>query len=451
MSIAGGSNHLRPAGGSDEEISRPTLSPTPSYNSSREESPVLKSPDAKETSTMLPLHAGTRSASEWSFRGGIRMLGKIGFVPGWEGLRGLAVALVMVSHVVEQKEMLGTLGVEVFFVLSGFLITGVLISQMEKNQQSSQETDGTTSTPKNLLKRFSFLPRFYMDRFVRLTPALGLMVLVVYKIASRLGAERVMLRKDAYAAFFYTHNLYPSLPSDPRLMYPGMYLNTWSLAVEEQFYIFWSLLIPFVVPLSLKSKALVMAVLISVGFFIRDYSGWNFLTDHMYGIDYRYAYSANAWKMFIGCSARLLPVPMICTRRWMGMISTLGFFLMTYMWGYGLTNFDFRTTGVWLELFTALLVLLIILGSINGNPILESQLFRFPGRISYSWYLWQFPLQALHGWPVGNWGPTGLAFMVATFTTFMIEEPIRNKYHAWKTRKAATHGEEEKQHARRED
>lgn len=442
-----GSNHLRLAGSSDEESVRPTLSSPPSYRSSPEGSPTLESTDNKETAAMLPLPAGANTASE---RGGIRMLGKIGFVPGWEGLRGLAVALVMVSHVVERKEMLGTLGVEVFFVLSGFLITGVLISQIEKGEQSRQEA-ATTPSRKDALKKFSFLPRFYMDRFVRLTPALALMVGIVFKIASSLGAEPISLKKDALAAFFYTHNMYPLNPSDTRLMYPGMYLNTWSLAVEEQFYIFWSLLIPFVVPLSIKQRTMVMGALIFVGFYIRYYSGYAFLSENMYGIDYRYAYCANAWKMFIGCSARLLPIPTICTRKWMGTVSTLGFFVLAYMWGFGLTNYDFRTSGAWLELFTALLVLLIVLGSINGNPILESKLFRFPGRISYSWYLWQFPLQALHGWPVGNWGPTGLAFMVATFTTFMIEEPIRNKYHAWKNHKAAAQGEEEKQHARRED
>ena len=379
-------------------------------------------------------------------------MGKIGFVPGWEGLRGIAVALVMVSHVVEQKEMLGTLGVEVFFVLSGFLITGVLMSQIEK-QEAARQDSAPTSPQKLSLQRFSFLPRFYMDRFVRLTPALGLMVAIVARIGLRLGVPKELLKSDALAAFFYTHNMFPVQKDEPRLMYPGLFLNTWSLAVEEQFYIFWSLVIPFVVPLSLRKRALVLGFLIFVGFYIRYFSGWNFLGESMYGIDYRYAYSANAWKMFIGCAARLLPVHELLTRKWVGTVSTLGFFFTAYMWGYGLvgTGFDFRTTGVWLELFTALLVLLIVLGSINGNPILESKLFRFPGRISYSWYLWQFPLQALHGWPVGNWGPTGLAFMVATFTTFMIEEPIRNKYHAWKNNKAGSQSEELKQHARRED
>ncbi|GAC77312.1 hypothetical protein PANT_25c00082 [Moesziomyces antarcticus T-34] len=445
MSKALGSVHTH---GSDEEAQRPALSAPPSYRSSREGSPVHDA--TAETSNMLPLPAGAPGAADVSPRGASKKLKKIGFVPGWEGLRGIAVALVMVSHVVEKKEMLGTLGVGVFFVLSGFLITGVLMSQIEKSEQKYRESSAT-SDAKPLLGRFAFLPRFYMDRFVRLTPALALMVGIVYKIGIHNGIPAAVLRSDALAAFFYVHNIYPIMPQEPRLMYPGMYLNTWSLAVEEQFYIFWSLVIPFVVPLSFRSRAVVMGLLVFVGFYIRYYSGWNFLGEKMYGIDFRYAYSANAWKMFIGCSARLFPIPELVTRRWVGTVSTMFFFFLAYMWGYGLTAFDFRTSGVWLELFTALTVLLVVLGSINGNPILESQLFRFPGRISYSWYLWQFPLQALHGWPIGNWGPTGLAFMVSTFTTFMIEEPIRNRYHAWKNHKAEASVDAEKIHARRED
>jgi len=57
-------------------------------------------------------------------------VGKISFAPALEGLRGLAVMLVMISHVLPGKEMLGTLGVGIFFVLSGFLITGVLVGSL---------------------------------------------------------------------------------------------------------------------------------------------------------------------------------------------------------------------------------------------------------------------------------------------------------------------------------
>lgn len=360
-----------------------------------------------------------------------KMLGKIGFVPGWEGLRGFAVALVMVSHVVENSEMLGTLGVGIFFVLSGFLITGVLMSQIEKQQQ---QAIATYETP-TLARRFAYLPRFYTDRFVRLTPALAMMVGTVAYV----GSGHPIIGKDALSALFYVHNYYPVLPDNPQLMFPGLFLNTWSLAVEEQFYIFWSLVIAFVVPLPLQKRAVVIGALIGGSFLVRWYSGYAFLSDHMYGIDYRYAYSSNAFKMFVGCAARLLPMPTFCTRPITGMISTFTLAVLVWVWGWGANSvgFDLRTVGCWLELFTCLVSLMVITGSINGNWILELQAPRFVGRISYSLYLWQFPLHALWDWPVRDWAPTGFAFTIATFTTFTIEEPIRNAYHAWKN--ARTH------------
>lgn len=379
------------------------------------------SEESRQTSPLLPDPASMGTSTPSNFK----MLGKIGFVPGWEGLRGFAVALVMFSHVVENSEMLGILGVGIFFVLSGFLITGVLMAQIEKQQLAA-----STHEQASLVGRFAYLPRFYMDRFVRLTPALAMMVGTIYYCAP----NHPIIGKDALCAFFYIHNYYPVRPEDPRLMFPGIFLNTWSLAVEEQFYIFWSLVIAFIVPLPLQKRAIAIGALIGGSFCVRWYSGYAFLGDHMYGIDYRYAYSSNAFKMFLGCAARLVPMPIFCTRPITGMISTLSLFVLVWVWGWGAAavGFDLRTTGCWLELFTCIVSLFAVTGSIHGNWLMELQAPRFLGRISYSLYLWQFPIHALWYWPIRDWSPTGYAFAIATFTTFTIEEPIRNAYHAWK-------------------
>jgi peptidoglycan/LPS O-acetylase OafA/YrhL len=120
----------------------------------------------------------------------------------------------------------------------------------------------------------------------------------------------------------------------------------------------------------------------------------------------------------------------------MGILATIALFALSYAWGWGLKGIDFRTEGAWLELGTSLVFLQVIVGSLQDkNVILDRQVFRFTGQISYSWYLWQFPLQALHGWPIGNWGPTGIAFLIATFSTFIVENPLRMLY-----RKVIPHG-----------
>ncbi|EST08100.1 Acyltransferase 3 [Kalmanozyma brasiliensis GHG001] len=410
----------------------------PSRRPSREASPDVT---LEKSSSTLPLHSsGSLRPSNF------KVLGKLGFVPGWEGLRGLAVSMVMYSHVALHKEMIGTMGVGIFFVLSGFLITGVLVSLIEKYDQARQQASGT-SEKVSLGERLSYLPRFYLDRFVRLTPAMALMVVIV-TYQCRFYPT---IRADAFAAFFYVHNFLPKQVDEPRLMFPGMFEHTWSLAVEEQFYIFWSLVIAFIVPLSQRRRAMALGALISVSFFVRHYSGYAFLSDHMYGIDYRYAYTANAFKMFIGCAGRLLPMPTLWTKKWFGFVSTVTLLLGVYFWGWTLISwgYDYRTEGAWLELWTSILVLMVVIGSVNGNVILESQILRFPGRISYSWYLWQFPCHAMVGWPANNYGPTGLAFAIATFTTFVIEEPIRNRYHVWRNARAAS--QEDKPHTRRQE
>jgi peptidoglycan/LPS O-acetylase OafA/YrhL len=281
--------------------------------------------------------------------------------------------------------------------------------------------------------RFHYLPRFYMDRFVRLTPALALMVLGITYLCIHGGvAGYAQILPDAFSAFFYLHNIYPIDSSPHGMMVPGMFLNTWSLAVEEQFYIVWSVLFSFVVFMPESRRLKTMLSLTAISFGVRYVSGYAFMTPYMHGIDYRFSWSANVWKMFMGCTVRLLPVPAFTLHTRLGAAATLVLCVLFYAWGWGLQklNFDYRTDGAWLELLSSLVVVQVILGSLSGNAFLEAPFFRFPGRISYSLYLWQFPLQAYFGWPLYDWIPTFLAFAIASFTTFYIEEPTRNAYRA---------------------
>jgi peptidoglycan/LPS O-acetylase OafA/YrhL len=147
---------------------------------------------------------------------------------------------------------------------------------------------------------FEHLPRFYLDRIVRLTPALYIMVSIITAVCLHLGIPRAVIIPDALSAFFYMHNNLPVMDSDKRLMRPGMFLNTWSLAVEEQFYIFWSLVMPFIVKSSVRKRIVIIVSLTTLSFCSRYFSGYAFLGPHMYEIDYRHSWLANVWKMFLG-------------------------------------------------------------------------------------------------------------------------------------------------------
>ena len=140
-----------------------------------------------------------------------------GYRPWLDGLRGVAVLLVVVQHTMGQIRFeLGSVGVGLFFALSGYLITSLLLDE--------RASAGSVS-----------LSRFYIRRAARLVPALLLVVVVcnaLFVLANDYGPLRGSL-----AALTYTSNYAQVLQHDFVLGYGP----TWTLAVEEHFYILWPL------------------------------------------------------------------------------------------------------------------------------------------------------------------------------------------------------------------
>ena len=154
----------------------------------------------------------------------------ISYLPGLDGLRAIAVLAVIVYHANKNWLPGGFLGVEVFFVISGYLITLLLIN--ESQQQG----------------RISF-KRFWIRRARRLLPAMWTLLLGVTMYASLFEREELgKLRGDVIAAFVYVFNWFKiwsgSSYFDASALDPLRHL--WSLAVEEQFYLVWPLLIALV-------------------------------------------------------------------------------------------------------------------------------------------------------------------------------------------------------------
>ena len=154
----------------------------------------------------------------------------ISYLPGLDGLRAIAVLAVIVYHANKSWLPGGFLGVEVFFVISGYLITLLLIN--ESQQQG----------------RISF-KRFWIRRARRLLPAMWTLLLGVTMYASLFEREELgKLRGDVIAAFVYVFNWFKiwsgSSYFDASALDPLRHL--WSLAVEEQFYLVWPLLIALV-------------------------------------------------------------------------------------------------------------------------------------------------------------------------------------------------------------
>lgn len=154
----------------------------------------------------------------------------VGRIPQLDGLRALAVALVVVDHCVPWFPG-GGVGVNIFFVLSGYLITSLLLGERES-------TGGIR------------LGMFYARRALRLYPALVVM-LAVTAVAGGVALSSVLI------AGTYTTNLFMTLG----LRDVSPYGHTWSLALEEQFYLIWPLLLPLAARLGRRIAVFALVVL----------------------------------------------------------------------------------------------------------------------------------------------------------------------------------------------
>ena len=217
-----------------------------------------------------------------------------GYRPWLDGLRGVAVLLVVVQHTMGQIPLeLGSVGVGLFFALSGYLITSLLLDE--------RTVVGSVS-----------LSRFYIRRAARLVPAL-LLVLVVCNALFALANDYDPLR-GSLAALTYTSNYAQVLQHDFVLGYGP----TWTLAVEEHFYILWPLaLLWFLRRYSLRTALHATAGCMPRGFAVASRAGRHACSLFPARHRQRGAGGRLALRMRGGdrCTPRMAPAPVTCLDR----------------------------------------------------------------------------------------------------------------------------------------
>jgi len=170
-----------------------------------------------------------------------------GFLSSIEGFRALAVLSVLLFHLGLESIAGGYLGVDLFFVISGFIITRNILLQ---------QSSGTFS-----------LKAFYIRRFRRLFPALSVTVLVTLLVALPIvpARELALLGKSALFALFSLANINFWLEAGyfDAVAHTKPLLHTWSLSVEEQFYLFWPALLVWI-PLARQAPVAALLLLISI-------------------------------------------------------------------------------------------------------------------------------------------------------------------------------------------
>jgi peptidoglycan/LPS O-acetylase OafA/YrhL len=308
--------------------------------------------------------------------------------PALDGLRAVAILLVLGCHTAGFALPGGWLGVDVFFTLSGYLITSILL----------REISATGSVA---------LIDFYTRRAFRLLPALGL--LVAFQIArSWLSPNGQEIREATLVGAIYLenwNNVFHWWPFD-------LMGHTWSLAVEEQFYMLWPLLLPLVVmrrPLALTCSAVVAMLVARV---VCWHAGYAETT-----LDYSLA--LRPVGLLIGCS--LAFTPRLAVPTWAANAAMALIVVVVVMVAHSGILFSLAPAAV--SLATAV----VILGSPGWLAIAP---LRYLGRISYGVYLYHWPMFQLgesmkpHG--AGHLYAVGLICLiigVAAVSYELIEKP----------------------------
>src|SRR5664279_1743145 len=148
------------------------------------------------------------------------------YLPGIDALRAIAVLAVFFYHANVSWMPGGFLGVDVFFVISGYLITSLLLREFRGGGHVR-------------------LGRFWLRRAQRLLPAVGVLVAVCMVLAAIVEPDRIdSLRGDALASLLYFanwHFIFSHQSYFEQFQRPSLFTHLWSLSVEEQFYLFWPL------------------------------------------------------------------------------------------------------------------------------------------------------------------------------------------------------------------
>ena len=326
-----------------------------------------------------------------------------------QGLRALAAILVTVFH----ARLLpgGFIGVDIFYVISGYLITGLILREIEKT--------GTLD-----------LRSFYQRRIKRLLPT-SVFVLFVTAIFAWIlfpPITRDALGRDLFAAATYISNyLFAWWQNDYQNLNatPSPFIHYWSLAVEEQFYLIWPIFILFLARYGKKVilGGIAITTLGSLLFSI-------YLTQ-VAPIWAFYSLPTRAWEL--GFGALLLFIPE--TEKKIRVLPWLGFVGITF----SSLNFNENTAFPGKNALLPVLATVVLIASIKYwppifNDLANSRLSQWLGAISYPLYLWHWPALVLPSSALGR--PLRfyerflcivLTIILAHFTSKYIEEPLRHK------------------------
>ncbi|MBC2014478.1 acetyltransferase [Listeria welshimeri] len=347
------------------------------------------------------------------------------YVPSIDGLRALAVIAVIAYHLNFSWAKGGFIGVDIFFVLSGYLITNILLTQWEKNQTLQ-------------------LKQFWLRRFRRLIPAAYVMIVVVVIFSVLFHSEILKnLRGDAIASFFYVSNwwfIFHNVSYFDSFGMPSPLKNLWSLAIEEQFYLIWPVFL-LVFLRWVKNPKLLLKIVIGLGLLSAI---WMTIL-YVPGTDPSRVYYGTDTRLFdllSGCALAFvwpfnrlspnIPKRSKAALNIAGTISILFFFLITALVSE-YQPFLYRGGLLFVAIMGVVMIATIAHPASYLSKIFSFKPLRWIGTRSYGIYLWHYPIITLTT-PVLEIGQPSIwrsilqvaaTFIIAELSFHYIETPIR--------------------------
>lgn len=356
-------------------------------------------------------------------------------LPGLDGLRGIAVLAVIIYHADVSWLVGGFLGVDVFFVLSGFLITSLLIDELTRT---------------NTVDR----AQFYIRRIRRLMPALFLVLLFSVLVSGLFVLDAAYhVRRDLPWAITFVLNwsyLFFEQSYFVNISRPPLLQHLWSLSIEEQFYVIWPILLIGLYKVRIGNLTPRVKIFIASSVLAIASTAWMIYLSESNGFPIPndpsrvyFGTDTHAMGLLVGCATaalwrserlneRLTP-DRAAAMNGLGLFSIAGlayFFLFISE----LNEFLYRGGFLVLSILTAILVIVaahpgLKFGRRLGNPVLK-----WFGDRSYGIYLWHWPIFVLMRSGIDIQWPDPIAFVVkvaivlviADLSYRFVEMPIRN-------------------------
>ena len=365
---------------------------------------------------------------------------QLSYMPALDGIRAVSILGIMANHGGFAWAAGGVISVNVFFVLSGYLITLLLMKEWARS--------GTIR-----------LRAFWARRARRLLPALlvllGGIALYAWRFAP--SGTQSSLRADSLSTFLYVGNWHQIVAGQSYFAHVSAsspLLHTWTLAIEEQFYLVWPLLVLGVLKLSRSTRVLLVVTVLGVAASALEMAllyrhGLETALLHHHGAmdpsRVYYGTDTRAQDILVGATAGILlrrgvqaPNRWVSNRySWLGVAAVAVF--VSEWWAIngpsskGLASF-LPQGGFLLANVMVALVILGVTKSPRGLParILSFRPLTFVGRISYGLYLWHWPIflvldharTGLDGWSLFALRCT-VTFAFALISWYLVETPVR--------------------------